>query len=127
MPRRAPDVDAFRSALARELAPVTPRPGGWERVRDALERPRAGRSPWRALLLLVAAPLAAGTLMAGTLMAGGLAAAGAAAPRSLPGQAVEAPVGAVCGALAAIAVPVTAGDIRRPSVRRACGLRARAA
>jgi hypothetical protein len=121
MPRRTPDVDAFRSALARELASVSPRPGGWERVRDALERPRAGRRPWRALLLL-AAPL-----VAGTLMAGALAAAGAAPPRSMPGQAVEAPVAAVCGALAAISVPVTAGDIRRPSVRRRCGLRARAA
>lgn len=122
MPRRTPDVDAFRSALARELASVTPRPGGWERVRDGLERPPAGRTPWRMLLLLVAAPL-----VAGTLMAGGLATAGAAPPRSLPGQAVEAPVAAVCGALAAITVPVTAGDIRRPSVRRACRLRARAA
>jgi len=123
MPRRTPDADAFRSALARELASVSPRPGGWERVRHALERPPAGRRPWRVLLLLVAAPL-----VAGTLMAGGLASAGAAAPRSLAGQAVEAPpVTAICAALAAITVPVTVGDIRRHPVRRPCGLRARAA
>src|SRR5262252_9019033 len=115
MPRRAPDVDAFRSALARELASVEPRPGGWERVRDTLARRPGARPPWRVLLLLVAAPL-----VAGPVLAGGLAAAGAAPPRYLPGQAVEAPVAAVCGALAAITVPVTVGDIRRQSVRRAC-------
>jgi hypothetical protein len=110
-------------ALARELASVSPRPGGWERVRDTLARLPAGRRPWRVLLLLAAAPL-----VAGTLMAGGLASSGAAPPRSLAGQAVEAPpLTAVCAALAAIAVPATAGDIRRPSVRRACGLRARGA
>ena len=123
MPRRAPDVDAFRTALARELASVSPRPGGWERVRHTLERPPAGRRPWRVLLLLAVAPL-----VAGTLMAGGLATAGASASRALPAQAVEGPpVTAVCAALAAIALPVTVGDIRRPSVRRACGFRSRAA
>lgn len=121
MPRRTPDADAFRSALARELASVSPRLGGWERVRDTLARPPAARRPWRVLLLLVAAPL-----VAGSALAGGLATAGVTPPRSLPGQAVEAPVAAVCGALAVITVPVTVGDIRRPSVRRACGLRARA-
>src|SRR5215471_10988018 len=114
MPRRTPDADAFRSALARELASVSPRPGGWERVRAALARPRTAPRPWRMLLLLVAAPL-----VAGPVLAGGLATAGAVPSRFLPGQAVEAPVAAVCGALAAITVPVTFGDIRRPSVRRA--------
>jgi hypothetical protein len=123
MPRRTPDADAFRSELARELASVSPRPGGWQRVRDALERPRSGRRPWRLFLLLAAAAIAAGTLLAG-----GLANTGATPSRSLPGQAVEAPpVAAVCAALAAITVPTAIGDVRRPTVRRACGLRARAA
>jgi hypothetical protein len=121
MPRRAPDADTFRSALAHELASVSPHPGGWERVRDALARPPAARRPWRLFLLLLAAPL-----VAGTLLVGGLAPAGAAQSRSLAGQAVEGPpVSAVCAALAAITVPITAGEIRRQSVRRTCGLRAR--
>jgi hypothetical protein len=121
MPRRALDVDAFRSALAHELASVSPRPGGWERVRDSLERPRAAWRPWRLFLLLLAAPL-----VAGTLMVGGLAPAGAAPSWSPPGQAVEGPpLSAVGAVLAAITVPITVGEIRRPSVRRTCGLRAR--
>jgi hypothetical protein len=122
MPRRAPDVEELRSALARELATVSPRPGGWERVRDSLARPRAGRR-LRLAWLLLAAPL-----VAAALLAGAVATAGAPSTSSLSARAVEAPpIVAGCAALAAIATPISLAESRRTIVRRACAARSRPA
>jgi len=116
MLRREPDAEAFRSALARELFLVEPRPGGWERVRASLAQPgRAsrGRPRWLAWLLLTASLLATALLASAFAGAGGRPAGAAGA-----GQTVEAPpIVAVGGALLAIAAPLSQGETRRLLVR----------
>jgi hypothetical protein len=116
MLRREPDAEAFRSALARELFPVEPRPGGWERVRADLARARMAprsRPRWMAWLLLAASLLAA-VLLAGAFVTSSGSPAG---PR--PGQAVEAPpIVPAGGALLAIATPISLGEARRLLVRQ---------
>jgi hypothetical protein len=114
MPRPEPDVEAFRSALTRELASVSPRPGGWERVRASLARPVARSRPrWLTWLLLAAPLLAAG------MLTGALARHGDFAPTPPPGQAVEAPPAiAVYGALVAVVAPVSLAEVRRLLVRQ---------
>jgi hypothetical protein len=101
---------------------VSPRSGGWERVRDSLARPRAGRR-LRLAWLLLAAPL-----VAAALLAGAVATAGAPSTSSLSARAVEAPpIVAGCAALAAIATPISLAESRRTIVRRACAARSRPA
>lgn len=110
MPHPEPDVEAFRSALARELASVSPRPGGWERVRGTLAHPqRRTRPRWMSWLLLTAPLLAAG------MLTGALAAA-AGGPGGAPaGRSVEAPpVVSLYGvALVAVAMPISLAEGRR--------------
>jgi hypothetical protein len=117
MRRREPDVEAFRSALARELVAVAPRPGGWERVSEGLRRPAGRRRPRRLAWLLLAAPLVAGALLAALAAAAGTTSARSAAPA----QAVAAPpVVAVCAALAALTSPIASGEGRRGAGRLVC-------
>jgi len=115
MLRREPDPEAFRSALARELFPVEPTPGGWERVRASLTRPRPAprsRPRWIAWLLLAASLLAAGLLASAFVTADGRPAA------DLRAQTVEAPpIVPVGGVLLAIATPLSLGEARRLLIR----------
>ena len=108
MSRPEPDVEAFRSALARDLAGVSPRPGGWERVRASLARPAPRSRPrWITWLLLAMPLLAAG------MLTGALASAGA-RTRAPAGQPVEAPAAiSVYGALVAVATPISLVEVRR--------------
>jgi hypothetical protein len=110
MLRREPDTGAFRSGLARELATVSPRPGGWERVRASLVTPAAAPRTRRAARRLPAVPLVVVALFAGLAA---VAVAGVLATRPAPGQRVEAPIVPVCGALAAIATPISLAEARR--------------
>jgi len=111
MSRPAPDVEAFRSALAREVARVSPRPGGWERVRASLARPPSRRRPRWLDWLPLAAPLVAAGLVACALATAGLAStrAAAAGPFAAP------PILSVYGAMVAVAAPLSLADGRRPT------------
>jgi hypothetical protein len=114
MSRPEPDVEAFRSALARELAGVSPRPGGWERVRASLARPAPRSRPRWITWLLLAMPLLAAGMLTGALASAGDARTGAPA-----GQAVEAPAAiSVYGALVAVATPISLAEVRRRLVER---------
>ena len=116
MLRREPDAEAFRSALARELFLVEPRPGGWERVRASLAQPgqaARGRPRWLAWLLLTASLLAAALLASAFVGTGAGRPAGAGAGQTV----VAPPIVAVGGALLAIAAPISLGETRRLLVR----------
>jgi hypothetical protein len=110
MLRREPDAEAFRSCLARELGDVSPRPGGWERVRSSLVVAAGETRPRRAAWLLPALPLAALALCAGLVA---VAATGGLATRTATDQPVEAPIVSVCGVLVAIATPISLAEARR--------------
>ena len=112
MPLPEPDVEAFRSAIARELASVSPRPGGWERVRVSLSRPATRSRPRWLTWLLLTAPLLAGGMLTGALATSGQPTAAAS------GQAAEAPAAiTVYAALVAVAAPISLVEARRLLVR----------
>jgi hypothetical protein len=95
------EADLFSVRLAGELESITPRPGGWERVRQDIGPARASQSGWarHAAALMAAALLAAATYVA--------------AGRQAPATPGPAPVMTACGILFAIAAPMSLADVRR--------------